>query len=830
MAKLYYSVLTTYGAQAFANAIANNRALHIQKMAVGDGNGKTVTPDSTRTALAREKYKANISAISRDPRNNKQVIFELTIPENIGGFWIREIGIFDDQNRLVAYANCPESFKPTLSSGSGKVQVIRMILLVSSSDSVTLTVDDSVIFATRGQLTPQKITATTRNSVDQTGHTHEIDKASTTQAGLVQLNNTLTSTSTTQALTAAQGKALKDELDALSVGGRNYLRNGRFENALAHWQNWGDCTRRVETAHNKKWVRLTTDNRELYRGIAQTVATFEPNTRYTLSFKAYSLRENAKLQLAVHQIPNNNPQVWSSPIAITDTPQTYVWSFTSADLEGKTGFHLMIGGQGGQPFDIYLTEIKFEKGTVGTDWSPAPEDTDTVLTGIRAEITAASRTVADLNDKVQSTHTIKAQAIAGSRTAIAGIALGATADNRTVESSVIVMADRFGVVKNAQDGTVKPMFNIVNNKVALHGDLVADGSITATKLAANSVTTGALQAGAILTEHLAAGQVSADKLAIGLGGNLLTNPIFANDAYHWIHSTYSARLVRRTVSQNPLPSWVNQQVYFPNENLFFMEIDTSASSISQGARIGYVGQTNIPLISGKTYIFSAYVAAHRCKAKLLVDLRDTNNGYPGGGGTSGYATSGFSRSIENASRIHIKFTVPTGRNINRGEFYILAEKDGAHQDAMLLVMRPMLEECYAHTREPSPWQNAGVTSIHGGSIATNSITAQQIAANTITGNEIVAGTVATKHLAARSVTSDLIMAGVELSAPIMRGGTVYAGHFDGGSININNRFKVNNQGQVEMRSAANNVGMVINNDQIIVYDQHGRIRVKMGRL
>ncbi|KMK51083.1 hypothetical protein RO21_08200, partial [[Actinobacillus] muris] len=192
--------------------------------------------------------------------------------------------------------------------------------------------------------------------------------------GLVQLNNTLTSTSTTQALTAAQGKALKDELDALSVGGRNYLRNGRFENALAHWQNWGDCTRRVETAHNKKWVRLTTDNRELYRGIAQTVATFEPNTRYTLSFKAYSLRENAKLQLAVHQIPNNNPQVWSSPIAITTTPQTYVWSFTSADLDNKTGFHLMIGGVREQPFDIYLTDIKFEKGHRRSDWSAAPED------------------------------------------------------------------------------------------------------------------------------------------------------------------------------------------------------------------------------------------------------------------------------------------------------------------------------------------------------------------------------------------------------------------------------------------------------------------------
>ncbi|KMK51950.1 hypothetical protein RO21_03500, partial [[Actinobacillus] muris] len=290
------------------------------------------------------------------------------------------------------------------------------------------------------KLNPKKLTATTRNAADTTGHTHEIDLASTTtkglvqltndtgleseslaltakagkklaqdiarvqqlasakyteraattyHAGTVQLNNTLTSTDTTQALTAAQGKALKDELDALSVGGRNYLRNGRFENALTHWQNWGDCTRLVETVDNKKWVRLMTDNLESYRGISQTVATFERNTRYTLSFKAYSRRENARLQLAVHQIPNNNPQVWSSPIAITTTPQTYVWSFTSADLDNKTGFHLMLGGVSEQPFDIYLTDIKFEKGHRRSDWSAAPEDVmDSVQDYVRTHYVA----------------------------------------------------------------------------------------------------------------------------------------------------------------------------------------------------------------------------------------------------------------------------------------------------------------------------------------------------------------------------------------------------------------------------------------------------------
>lgn len=214
MAKQYYSVLTDYGTQVIVGAIASKQPLQITQMAVGDGNGRATTPNSRNTGLVREVHRADISAISVDPRNDKQIIFELTIPENVGGFWIREMGIFDNQNRLVAYANCPDSFKPQLESGSGKVQVVRMILLVSSSDAITLKVDDSVIFVTRGQLTPKKITATTKNAVDETGHSHEIDKASTSQAGIVELDSSINSKAENKAATPKAVKTAYDKAEA----------------------------------------------------------------------------------------------------------------------------------------------------------------------------------------------------------------------------------------------------------------------------------------------------------------------------------------------------------------------------------------------------------------------------------------------------------------------------------------------------------------------------------------------------------------------------------------------------------------------------------------
>lgn len=248
----YSAVFTTYGTQQLAKAIANNKPLTATHFAVGDGNGNAVTVSASQERLVNEKYRATISAVSLDPRNNKQVIFELTIPEEIGGFYIREMGVFDANNKLVAYANCPESFKPTLASGSGKVQVMRMILLVASSNAVTLTVDNSVIFVTRGQLTPQTITANSANGVDQYGHSHAIDKASTTKAGIVQLTNDTGLDSENLGLTAKAGKVLAQCIAALRLALNNYIPLNKRSSAVNSNSNENVATSAaVKTAYDK---------------------------------------------------------------------------------------------------------------------------------------------------------------------------------------------------------------------------------------------------------------------------------------------------------------------------------------------------------------------------------------------------------------------------------------------------------------------------------------------------------------------------------------------------------------------------------------------------
>lgn len=233
MASQYFAILTDYGTRAIAHALSQGQPLQLTQFAVGDGNGQTVTPTASATALVHQTHIAPVSAVSLDPRNNKQVIVELTIPENVGGFYIREMGVFDSQNKLIAYANCPESFKPTESSGSGKVQVLRMILKVESSSAVTLSIDHSVIFITRQQMAPKTITATTQNGFDESGHSHEIAKASTTQQGIVQLTNDTGLESESLALTAKAGKKLAQQTAQLQLNvSQNYIPNSKKSSAV----------------------------------------------------------------------------------------------------------------------------------------------------------------------------------------------------------------------------------------------------------------------------------------------------------------------------------------------------------------------------------------------------------------------------------------------------------------------------------------------------------------------------------------------------------------------------------------------------------------------
>ncbi|WP_249531021.1 phage tail protein [Escherichia coli] len=123
--------------------------LNLTQMAVGDANGVLPTPDPAQTKLINQKRIAPLNLLSVDPNNQSQIIAEQIIPENEGGFWIREIGLYDDEGVLIAVANCPETYKPQLQEGSGRTQTIRMILVVTNTEAITLKIDPSVVLATR---------------------------------------------------------------------------------------------------------------------------------------------------------------------------------------------------------------------------------------------------------------------------------------------------------------------------------------------------------------------------------------------------------------------------------------------------------------------------------------------------------------------------------------------------------------------------------------------------------------------------------------------------------------------------------------------------------
>ncbi|MEQ5540501.1 phage tail protein [Escherichia coli] len=147
MALKYFALLTNIGAAKLSNMAALGEKLDITSLAVGDG--VSPTPNQAQTKLINEVRRAQLNSLSVDKDNDSQIIAEQIIPESAGGWWIREIGLFDADGDLIAIANCPETYKATTEEGSGRTQVIRMLLTVSSTDAVTLKIDPSVVLATR---------------------------------------------------------------------------------------------------------------------------------------------------------------------------------------------------------------------------------------------------------------------------------------------------------------------------------------------------------------------------------------------------------------------------------------------------------------------------------------------------------------------------------------------------------------------------------------------------------------------------------------------------------------------------------------------------------
>ena len=388
-------------------------------------------------------------------------------------------------------------------------------------------------------------------------------------------------------------------------------------------------------------------------------------------------------------------------------------------------------------------------------------------------VSQVSSAVAGLNGKVSSMHTIKTQAIAGGRTAVAGIALGANQD----ESSVIVMADKFGIVANANDGNVKPVFSVANGQVGIRGDLFVAGSVTR------------------------------DKLSSGGGGNLLMNPLFDNDAYGWRDAGVKGGDWSNCPNVNVVQRSRNDaNRYHPNglQNerwriLTFSGTETQFNTLADRMPWVDVIRCMVSVVKDKWYIFSSYVGCNFCGGQLLVEKYSTNEkSYLGLIGSanvsSGNVTNPFPQFLDapsgyfehgvaqNTPRAFVKFQAPeTGKvllifRINR------FVKNRTYAD--VYMARPMLEECFATSTQPSPWVNAGVTEVHGGSIIADTIRGNHIMANQeiraprITGGVITGNTV-NGAIINGSTVNGAVVSGGTVKGAIVEGGVIKAARLEG---------------------------------------------------
>lgn len=198
----YKTVITKAGAEKLAAAtVPNGKKVNFTAMAVGDGGGTLPVPDPNQTKLVKEVWRHALNKISQDRKNKNYVVAELLIPPETGGFWMRELGLYDDTGTLIAVGNMAESYKPALAEGSGRAQTVRMVIMVSDIESVELTIDTSTVMATQ-------------DYVDDRLAEHEQSRrhpdATLTAKGFTQLSSATDSASESVAATPKAVKAAYD--------------------------------------------------------------------------------------------------------------------------------------------------------------------------------------------------------------------------------------------------------------------------------------------------------------------------------------------------------------------------------------------------------------------------------------------------------------------------------------------------------------------------------------------------------------------------------------------------------------------------------------------
>ena len=369
------------------------------------------------------------------------------------------------------------------------------------------------------------------------------------------------------------------------------------------------------------------------------------------------------------------------------------------------------------------------------------------------------------------------------------------------------------------------------------------GTLQADQIGVNTIGAGALQAGAVRAEHMAAGQVTADKLAIGLGGNLFYNPIFANPTNGVPHgwTKFEDGLLddkrgERLCLQDP-DYGLGKDGYLKNENILRWHNKLTGNV---NTRCGI--HQNVPVSANKWYMVSAYMGNHSCsKVEIYIDVRGRN------GEWLLHKTVGVPKNknfvgINDAERAFIKFQIPPN-GVSVDVFFFFYDADGSNANGCwMFVGRPMLEECTQYATQPSAWVNAGVTSIHGGSIVTRTITTEQLAANSVTANEIATGAVTAKHVAAesiganhvatRSLTADKLnvtsISSISADLGTINGGSLKIGSLNG---NFGTLFEVQSNGGFRLisRDASGGIELSSATRALHVWDGGTEV-VKVGKL
>lgn len=202
MAVKFKTVITKAGAEKLAAAtIPNGKKVNFTAMAVGDGGGTLPTPDPNQTKLIKEVWRHALNKISQDKKNKNYVVAELVIPPETGGFWMREMGLYDDAGTLIAVGNMAESYKPALAEGSGRAQTVRMVMMVSDIESVELTIDTSTVMATQDYVD---------DKLAEHEHSRRHPDATLTAKGFTQLSSATDSASESVAATPKAVKAAYD--------------------------------------------------------------------------------------------------------------------------------------------------------------------------------------------------------------------------------------------------------------------------------------------------------------------------------------------------------------------------------------------------------------------------------------------------------------------------------------------------------------------------------------------------------------------------------------------------------------------------------------------